>query len=47
MPADVWPEDELRRLAQAEAVRISPLGEDGATYWPPTLVWCVVVDDAV
>ena len=27
-----WPKDELRKIAEADDLHISPLREDGATY---------------
>src|SRR5689334_15442789 len=45
MPA--WSEDELRRIAEAEGLHVSPLRPDGATYAKPTWIWSVAVDDAL
>jgi hypothetical protein len=39
-----WPDDELRRIADTDALHISPLREDGVTYGTPTWIWSVVVD---
>src|SRR3989454_456622 len=42
-----WPKDELRRIAEADDVHISPFREDGKTYGTPTWILSVVVDDAL
>jgi hypothetical protein len=42
-----WSRDELRRIAEADDLHISPLREDGVTYGTPTWIWCVAVDDAL
>ncbi len=42
-----WPKDELRRIAEADDLHISPLREDSKTYGTPTWIWSVVVDDAL
>jgi hypothetical protein len=42
-----WPEDELRRIAAADDLHVSPFREDGATYGTPTWIWSVVVDGAL
>jgi hypothetical protein len=42
-----WPKDELRRIAAADDLHISPFREDGRTYGTPTWIWSVVVDDAL
>ncbi len=42
-----WPKDELRKIAAADDLHISPFREDGVTYGTPTWIWSVVVDDAV
>lgn len=42
-----WLKDELRRIAEADDLHISPLREDGLTYGTPTWIWSVVVDDAL
>ena len=39
-----WSKDELRRIAEADDLHISPLREDGATYGTPTWIWSVAVD---
>ena len=39
-----WPEDELRRIGDADDLHISPFREDGATYGTPTWIWSVVAD---
>jgi hypothetical protein len=42
-----WPKDELRRIAGADDLHISPFREDGKTYGTPTWIWSVAVDDAL
>ncbi len=42
-----WPKDELRKIAEADDLHISPLREDGETYGTPTWIWSVGVDDAL
>lgn len=42
-----WPKDELRRIAEADDLHISPLRDDGVTNGTPTWIWSVVVDDAL
>ena len=42
-----WPKEELRAIAKADDLHISPFREDGATYGTPTWIWSVVVGDAL
>jgi hypothetical protein len=42
-----WPKDELRRIAEADDLHISPLREDGTTYGTPTWIWSVAVGDSL
>ncbi|MGC2208715.1 MAG: DUF2255 family protein [Candidatus Korobacteraceae bacterium] len=42
-----WPKDELRRIAEADDLHISPFREDGVTLGTPTWIWSVTVDDAL
>ncbi|HTZ72411.1 MAG TPA: DUF2255 family protein [Candidatus Aquilonibacter sp.] len=42
-----WSKDELRKVAEADDLHISPFREDGATYGTPTWIWSVVVGDAL
>lgn len=42
-----WPNEELRKIAEADDLHISPFREDGVTYGTPTWIWSVVVDDAL
>ena len=42
-----WPQDELRKIAEADDFHIAPLREDGATYGTPTWIWSVAVDGAL
>jgi hypothetical protein len=43
----MWPKDELRRIADADDLHISPFREDGVTYGTPTWIWSVAIDDAL
>jgi hypothetical protein len=45
MPA--WSKAELRKIADTDDLRISPLREDGVTYGTPTWIWSVAVDNAL
>ena len=42
-----WPTDELRKIAEADDLHISPFREDGKTYGTPTWIWSVAVGDAL
>jgi len=42
-----WTTDELRKIAAADDLHISPFREDGLTYGTPTWIWSVAVDDAL
>ena len=42
-----WAKDELRSIAEADDLHISPFREDGVTYGTPTWIWSVAVDDAL
>ena len=42
-----WLKDELRKIAAADDLHISPFREDGKTYGTPTWIWSVVVGDAL
>jgi hypothetical protein len=42
-----WSNDELRAIAAADDLHISPFREDGGTYGTPTWIWSVVVDNAL
>jgi hypothetical protein len=42
-----WLKNELRKIAEANDLHISPFREDGVTYGTPTWIWSVVVDDAL
>jgi hypothetical protein len=39
-----WSNDDLRKIAGADDLHISPFREDGATYGTPTWIWSVAVD---
>lgn len=43
----VWSKEELRKIAEADDLHISPFREDGVTYGTPTWIWSVPVDDAL
>ncbi|KDE46494.1 hypothetical protein DI43_14195 [Geobacillus sp. CAMR12739] len=42
-----WSDEELRRIAAADDLHISPFREDGKTYGTPTWIWSVVVGDSL
>jgi hypothetical protein len=42
-----WPKDEVRKIAGADDLHISPFRDDGKTYGTPTWIWSVVVDDTL
>ncbi|HEY5891955.1 MAG TPA: DUF2255 family protein [Chthoniobacterales bacterium] len=42
-----WLKDEVRTIAEADNLHISPFREDGVTYGTPTWIWSVAVDDAL
>ena len=42
-----WSKDELRKIAEADDLHISPFREDGVTYGTPTWIWSVAGDDAL
>ena len=42
-----WSRAELRRIAEADDLHISPFRQDGMTYGTPTWIWSVVVDDSL
>ncbi len=42
-----WPQEELRKIAHADDLRIAPFREDGVTYGTPTWILSVAVDDAL
>jgi hypothetical protein len=44
---NTWSKDELRKIAEADDLHISPFREDGVTYGTPTWIWTVAVDDAL
>jgi len=43
----LWSMDELRKIAEADDLHISPFREDGITYGTPTWIWSVAVDEAL
>jgi hypothetical protein len=42
-----WNNEELRRIADADDLHVSPLREGGATYGTPTWIWSVAVAGAL
>jgi len=42
-----WLKDELRKIAGADDLHISPFREDGVTYGTPTWIWSVAVDNTL
>src|SRR4051812_26291164 len=42
-----WSKDELRKIAEADDLHISPFREDGMTYGTPTWIWSVAVGDSL
>jgi hypothetical protein len=42
-----WSKDELRKIAEADGLHLSPLRADKATYSTPTWIWSVVVGGAL
>jgi hypothetical protein len=40
-----WSNDQLRRIAEADDLHISPFREDGVTYGTPTWIWSIAVGD--
>ena len=39
-----WSKEDIRMIAEADDLHISPFREDGVTYGTPTWIWSVVVD---
>ena len=42
-----WSKGELKKIAGADDLHISPFRDDGKTYGTPTWIWSVAVDDAL
>src|SRR4051794_4071783 len=42
-----WSQDEMRKIAEADDLHISPFREDGVTYGTPTWIWSVAVDGSL
>jgi len=42
-----WSKDELRKIAEADDLHVSPFREEGVTHGTPTWIWSVAVDDAL
>lgn len=47
MKQRAWSKEELRKIAQADDLHISPFRDDGKTYGTPTWIWSVVIGDAL
>ena len=41
-----WSKDELRKIAEADDLHVSPFREGGVTYGTPMWIWSVAVGDA-
>ncbi len=42
-----WRTEELRKIAEADDLHISPFRDDGIRYGTPTWIWSVAVGDAL
>src|SRR2546422_1995095 len=42
-----WSKNELRKIAEADDLHVSPLRDDGVTYGTPTWIWSVAVGDTL
>lgn len=42
-----WSNEELRKIAAADDLHVSPFREDGVTYGTPTWVWSVSAGDSL
>lgn len=42
-----WSIEDLRRIAEADDLHVSPFRDDGVTYGTPTWIWSVAVDGAL
>ena len=42
-----WSKEELRKIAEADDLHISPFREDGVTYGTPTWIWSVAEGDGL
>jgi hypothetical protein len=42
-----WAKDEVRKIAEADGLHVSPLRKDKVTYGTPTWIWSVAVDGAL
>lgn len=47
IPMAAWLKDDLRNIAGADDLHISPFRDDKVTYGTPTWIWSVAVDDAL
>jgi hypothetical protein len=43
----MWPQDELRKISEADDLHVAPFRENGATYGTPTWIWSVAVGGAL
>jgi hypothetical protein len=39
-----WPANDLRKIAEADGLHVTPFREDGVTYRTPTWIWSVAVN---
>ena len=46
-PTVTWSKEELRKIAEADDLHISPFRDDGVTYGTPIWIWSIVVDNAL
>jgi hypothetical protein len=44
---NMWSQDELRKIAEADDLHIAPFREDGVTSGTPTWIWSVAVGGAL
>jgi hypothetical protein len=42
---NTWSKEDLRKIAAADDLHISPFRDDGVTYGTPTWIWSVAVED--
>src|SRR6266404_5779707 len=47
LTVSTWSKEQLRKIAEADDLHISPFREDGVTYGTPTWIWSVAVDSAL
>ncbi len=47
LTTNTWSQDTLRKIAEADDLRIASFREDGETNGTPTWIWSAAVDDAL